>query len=253
MGFFKSLFGLYTPEEVGQIGEEKIANKLDWLDLFGYRGKILQNVYVPKGNGETTEIDIVYITAKGLFVIESKNYAGYIFGDEDSQQWTVTLYAGEDWLGRSKVDKYKFYNPIKQNLTHARFLEKYLNRIVPMLSVIVFSDRAEIKKMSIHSPDVVVCTKANLSRVIKDTWRGNPDVLSDEDIKSIYDCLPPLTNVDFATKQFHIESINNRINSMICPRCGGQLVLRTVKRGPNEGNQFYGCSNYPRCTFTRPF
>lgn len=36
-----------------------------------------------------------------------------------------------------------------------------------------------------------------------------------------------------------------------CPKCGGKLVLRTAKTGPNAGKQFYGCSKYPACTYTR--
>jgi len=32
-----------------------------------------------------------------------------------------------------------------------------------------------------------------------------------------------------------------------CPRCGSQMVLRTAKQGKNAGNQFWGCSTYPRC------
>lgn len=36
-----------------------------------------------------------------------------------------------------------------------------------------------------------------------------------------------------------------------CPQCGGELVLRTAKRGTNAGNQFMGCSAYPKCRFTK--
>ena len=37
-----------------------------------------------------------------------------------------------------------------------------------------------------------------------------------------------------------------------CPRCGEALVLRIAGRGPNVGSNFYGCSSFPRCRFTRP-
>lgn len=33
----------------------------------------------------------------------------------------------------------------------------------------------------------------------------------------------------------------------ICPKCGGEMVLRTVKKGENAGKQFWGCANYPQC------
>ena len=35
----------------------------------------------------------------------------------------------------------------------------------------------------------------------------------------------------------------------ICPRCGNKLVLRTAKRGANQGNQFWGCISYPKCKY----
>ena len=38
---------------------------------------------------------------------------------------------------------------------------------------------------------------------------------------------------------------------MICPRCGNKLVLRTAKKGENAGNQFYGCSSFPKCRFVK--
>lgn len=40
-------------------------------------------------------------------------------------------------------------------------------------------------------------------------------------------------------------------NNLICPKCGGELVLRTAKKGANAGTQFYGCSNYPNCKYTK--
>lgn len=36
----------------------------------------------------------------------------------------------------------------------------------------------------------------------------------------------------------------------ICPKCSGELVERTAKRGPNAGNTFLGCSNFPKCRYT---
>ena len=38
-----------------------------------------------------------------------------------------------------------------------------------------------------------------------------------------------------------------------CPLCGGQLVLRTAKRGPQAGWQFWGCANFPRCKHTERY
>jgi restriction system protein len=38
-----------------------------------------------------------------------------------------------------------------------------------------------------------------------------------------------------------------------CPECGGEMVLRTARKGPNPGEKFWGCSNFPKCRFTRSY
>ena len=43
--------------------------------------------------------------------------------------------------------------------------------------------------------------------------------------------------------------ITKPAEKLLCPRCGGQLILRTAKKGDNAGNQFYGCSNFPKCRY----
>ena len=37
----------------------------------------------------------------------------------------------------------------------------------------------------------------------------------------------------------------------VCPLCGGKTVIRTVKTGARAGAQFIGCSNYPKCKYTK--
>ena len=68
-----------------------------WRVLKGFErkgGKFLFNLYIPKLNDETTEVDVVLIHPKGFFVIESKNYNGWIFGSEKNRYWTQTLPMG---------------------------------------------------------------------------------------------------------------------------------------------------------------
>lgn len=102
MGIIKDLF--VTPKMIGAWGEREIVNKLKLINPFGKNGKILRNIYIPKEDGSTAEIDVVYITTKGLFVIENKNFSGYIFGNENNRNWTATLYAGKTWYGAKKVE-----------------------------------------------------------------------------------------------------------------------------------------------------
>lgn len=173
-----------NPTIKGISGENKISLDLDFLNLFGKNGVCLRNLYVPMRNGKTTEIDVVYITSKGIFVIESKNYSGYIFGNENQKYWTSTLYAGRGAFGRSKVEKHKFYNPIWQNRTHMNALRNYLGN-VEMYSFVVFGNNCDIKRMSFDVNDVCVCYESNLKRHIKEILRNNPDIYDNAEITSI--------------------------------------------------------------------
>lgn len=42
------------------------------------------------------------------------------------------------------------------------------------------------------------------------------------------------------------KSTNDYSKNIICPKCGGNLVERTGEYG-----KFYGCSNYPKCKYTK--
>ncbi len=64
------LFGI-KDEIIGKVGEKQIVNKLNWIDVFGMKGQVLQNVYIPRQDGNTSEIDVLYITKKGVFTIGS--------------------------------------------------------------------------------------------------------------------------------------------------------------------------------------
>ena len=120
-GIIKTLLNY---ENAGQFGEFATEYALTNKNLDGEL-VVLKNIYVPT-QGKTTEIDLLMIHEKGIFVFESKNYSGWIFGSADQLNWTQSLQNG---------DKNKFYNPIRQNRTHikalAAFLEKPVSEFVP--------------------------------------------------------------------------------------------------------------------------
>jgi len=47
--------------------------------------------------------------------------------------------------------------------------------------------------------------------------------------------------------------LSNKSNGITCPYCGVEMVLRTAKKGPNAGEKFWGCSNFPKCKATKPY
>ena len=241
-----------SPQAKGAAGEELIASALQKEIRRGLDGYILNNIYLPKIDGGTSEIDILLISSKGLFVIESKNYIGYIFGDDQRKNWTVSLYAGKDWLGFKQTQKYRFYNPVWQNRGHIKALRNTIGTEYPVYSVIVFSDRGDLMNISYNPTESVILQASQLHSFFSSIRIQEPDVLSPEDMNFIYQQLIPFTHVDEAERIAHIEQINApRPMSYTCPLCGGSLVLRTAKQGAHIGQQFYGCSNYPKCRYTQ--
>lgn len=180
---------------------------LTYRELCRYEKKgarFLFNVYVPKSDGGTTEIDVLTLSRKGIFIYESKNYGGWIFGDENAEKWYQTFPNGH---------KESFYSPIFQNHTHIYNLQKFLGRDVLMHSIIVFSKRCTLK--SVHwTPDKVTVTKrGQLARDIRRIWHNTADVLTDNEVDELYNRLYPLTQVSDEVKQAHIDDIQRKYSN----------------------------------------
>ena len=233
-------------EKIGYEAENQIIEIIKQEIADGLEGYVLQNLYIPKENGGTTEIDAVFICKKGLFVFESKNFAGYIFGDEKQREWTVSLLAG------NKTVKHKFYNPILQNNTHIRYLKRYLNTPIPIYSVIVFSDRGELKKIPNNTESTTILQTREVQSYLSFLQFSSADVMTPDEVYDVFLKLLSLTIVSEEKQQDHITNIAAKYdNPAVCPWCGGKLIVRTAKKGANIGKQFYGCSNYPKCRYTR--
>ncbi len=191
---------LFLRADIGKLGEYMTYKKLRSFEDKGAR--FLFNVYIPKENGEMTEIDVLMISPKGLFVLESKNYSGWIFGSEYQQKWYQTLPQGR---GKSRKDS--FYNPVMQNRSHINHLKAFLDETLPIWSVIVFSERCTLKKVEMKSEDIKVIKRTFLFDVVSEIFNSAQATLSSEDIEAVYNKLYPLTQVDGSVKQQHIENI----------------------------------------------
>ena len=94
-----------------------------------------KNVTLKTRDG-TTQIDHVIVSRYGVFCIETKNMTGWIFGNEESRQWTQKIYR----------QSYRFQNPLRQNYKHVRALESLLGLSRGTVhSVVVFAGGATIK------------------------------------------------------------------------------------------------------------
>ncbi|MBR3570487.1 MAG: NERD domain-containing protein, partial [Oscillibacter sp.] len=203
--------------------------------------QVLRNLYVPY-KGRTAEIDLVMAHEKGIFVFESKNYSGRIFGSAKQEQWTQSLPNGE---------KHSFYNPILQNAAHIAALSEYLK--IPrteFFSYIVFSERCSLKKTPPNTPSAVILKRDALSENLNAVLSVLPPIYNEAVVQSIADILRPLAVRDKETKAKHVETARaakeRAQNSSVCPLCGGTLIKRRGRYG-----EFWGCSSYPNCRFTR--
>lgn len=231
--------------------------------LTGY-GRYLFNLYIPKNTGETTELDVVLLHESGIYVFESKNYSGWIFGTESQQYWTQTLPTG-----RGKSQKNQFYNPILQNKGHLKWLQTFLaDQTLPFYSYIVFSDRCTLKNITLTSGKHYVVNRYNLFSAVQQNIAKVGIQLSSDKIDKLFEKLYPLTQISEAEKIIHIRNIQQKaqdnfscnknisvsavtpnVGKKLCPRCGGQLVMRTASKGNSQGKKFWGCTNYPKCRY----
>ena len=178
--------------QIGELGEILIRKIL--IDGgFGSENNILNNIYVPH-NGKTSEVDVLLIHETGLYVFESKNFSGWIFGSENDYMWTQAF---------NRNAKEKFYNPIKQNITHINALSEFLkidkNK---MKSYIVFSERCELKKIPENTDKYKILKRNSLHEFIKNDIEQSEKIFTEEEIKNIYEKLKQFTGISEELKKY---------------------------------------------------
>ena len=331
---------------------ETVINVAMWLKLEKDAYHRLNNITLPLANGGSTQIDHIIVSMYGIFVIETKNYKGWIFGSEKQSQWTQAFPNGR---------KYKFQNPLRQNYLHIKTLADLLG-LEPSYfhSMIAFIGECELKtrdelpehvltsgmasyvkkkqdklltdeevkviveqiesnrfskswrtnrqhkaylkekhsnprkntsnQSSSHSNGQSVATTADKltsELIVKETdkratlksrevlrWSGQTEIESIDlpiDNLNTQQTITPHTSIshDIADKVFFTpfkivesEPQTNKpakvevkvadhtvdlIQTPTCPRCNGEMIKRVAKKGLNQGQTFFGCSQFPKC------
>ena len=111
MSLLKSLKGLYK----GWDGELTVELS-HWLYLNKKTYHVFNNVTLPLFGGETTQIDHIIVSIYGIFVVETKNMKGWIYGKEKEPKWTQVFFS----------KKYPFQNPLRQNYKHIKTISEIL-------------------------------------------------------------------------------------------------------------------------------
>lgn len=229
---------------------------------------LFKNVLLQTQDG-TTQLDHILVSRYGIFVIETKNMKGWIFGSEKQAKWTQQIYK----------HKSSFQNPLRQNFKHTAVLSSLLgishskvNSIVvfiggasfktKMPSNVIFSGnlKAYIKSFSqpIFSDDDLLEIKNNLAngklassfknnrqhvKHVKELQKGKETTPSFQPPKSVQE-LPVIKPIQAIVPEPRAEALN-------CPKCGNTLKMRIAARGEFKGSKFYGCGSFPKCRYTR--
>ncbi|QXW26579.1 NERD domain-containing protein [Acinetobacter johnsonii] len=131
------LFKIFTPFLKGKIGEFAVSTQAKrYLDKEKY--SLLNDCTLPDEQNQTTQIDHILLSPYGIFVIETKNYKGWIFGGARQKMWTQKIYK----------KSFKFQNPLHQNYKHQKVLQTLLSDLVEpawMHSIVVFMPDCEFK------------------------------------------------------------------------------------------------------------
>ena len=186
--------------------------------------------------GKSRQIDHIAITEYGVYVIETKNYSGTIYGKET---WT-------NWYSYLRGKKYEFTNPIHQNYGHTKIVKKIIyDEKIYVEPVVVFIDKCKVK--------VYTQSKVTYASMVVNYIQSKPKQLSIEKIDEIYNEIMEnrITNEEIIHEhednvRLYKEYKEKIANSGICPRCGAKLVEKQGKYG-----KFYGCSSYPKCRYVK--
>ena len=209
---------------------------------------VLHDILIEGKDGYTSQIDMILIDSRGLFVVEAKMYPdANIYGDGNKSKWYYYNHG----------QKYEIYSPIIQNQKHITYLKSFLKDFgdVPCFSMILLMCN-DFKISNINKTDKIdtlICGGLlAINKGIKYISSDNPSVLDEAKKAEIYDYITSqqIVGKDARLKhkqnvQEYKQELENMKAQKICPYCKLPLVLRKGKYG-----DFYGCPNYPRCRYT---
>ncbi len=313
----------------GFIGET-VINVAMWLKLDKNVYHRLNGITLPRDNGGSTQIDHVIVSVYGIFVIETKNYKGWIYGSENQRQWTQSFPNGS---------KYKFQNPLRQNYLHIKTLAdllglelSYFHSMIAFIGECELKTRDELpehvltsgmvsyvkkkqdkiltenevksiveqiesnrftkswrtnrqhkaylkdkhddpsrktsKPSSSHDNDQSVAkTRVILKSREVPRWSGQTEIESSDlpvdSLNTQHTMIPHniadkvfLTPFEIVELEPQVEApailkatddAANLVQIPTCPRCNGEMVERTAKKGARQGQSFYGCAQFPKC------
>lgn len=192
-------------EIVGKIGEDAVSKAVyAACELDSRHYKLLRNVYIPKQDGDYSEIDVLLLHETGVYVFESKNLSGSVYGDMDHLQWQRYKKNGE---------KEYIPNPIKQNEGHIRTLCDFLEQNKYQLrsfSMIVFGSKSQLKFVPNDTVLTSIHEVYNLEMDLIRKMQAQQEFYSVETIDEWCKKLLPCTMLSEEEKQAHKDRITKK-------------------------------------------
>ena len=264
----------------GIYGEDNILFE---LKNSGMNLVVLHDLYIKTKSGLSAQIDFFVVAPKCFYVIECKNLFGNIEINNNGD-FIRTINLGKRFY------KEGIYSPITQNERHLNVLKEIRtensNAFMRMFKNVTFEDFFKGVVVLANSKTVVndkfakkevknkVIRADQLIRFIKETEQNSKELSSS--LKEMIACAQSYLDSNVEERPEYIEKYEELVNEvgttegpqiekviepdpdaasseneLICPRCGSTLVLRTAKKGDNAGNQFYGCSAFPKCRYIK--
>lgn len=228
-------------EHIGENGELAVSfylADLEWEDYHVFNDLLLRD-----GN-YTTQIDHIILSRYGVFVIETKNVHGKVYGSGNAEFWKQYL-PDRGYKRYGSTQEHQLRNPIWQNDGHIKSLRRFVfDNDIPIHGIVVFPYETDLYVMA-EQPVL------KMQEVVPYVKQFRKDVLSSEQVDFYRRRLLEVISTTESDRKQHLNNVNrNRerrdaaVASGKCPRCGGILVVRKGKYGA-----FYGCSNYPRCNY----
>lgn len=225
------------PTVIGAAGERRVNSILrQKLDEQNYI--VLEDLTLPTSHG-TTQVDHIVLSRFGIFVIETKNMSGWIFGSEAQARWTQVM----------RRHKSQFQNPLRQNYHHVKVVQNLLGiRLDQLENLVAFVGSAEPKT---EMPSNVLWNRRELLNYIasRKTVRFTDNDVRDFTRKLCSSALEATKETQRAhVKHVRENATREKTDLTKCPRCGSKMIERTNRK---TGQTFYGCSRYPNCGGTR--
>lgn len=176
----------------GDVGEVITASELRSLGM-----NVIRNLYFPYKD-RFTEVDMIGISAFGIFIVENKNYTGKVVGNINDKYWNVNY---------SMFNNARLLNPVLQNELHKSVIvpliksnfdsidEKYIFRPV------IFNDKCEL---SIKNSEKDVFTLSRFKNVYSSYAENGKEVISSDYQLKLYDFLCSFSNISDLMRLLHV-------------------------------------------------